>query len=414
MANKLIVYMIDGVAAEHYHTESGRFPHFASLERRGFRIHNLHSEVLGTSLPGRTSMLTGVTADVSGVYANKIWNGEEFRYSSPDDVRVPTIPARARAAGKTVATINAGMIRQEDTDIMKAPWFVDGGLIQRARDAEPDTATESWLRVVNAPVSETFVKACEAAGIPSDFPQMDRTDDRQRTFYGMISDQLTADWVGALAASDEAPDLIWAEFLVTDTFQHYSGYKSEMARWSVAQADMAVGKVLHYLREAGKLDEWNIAVMSDHGHSEVTSCLHPQNIIPGVRVQCEGGSLLVAPKDADELKMVTEKLAEYDVEPFPNDCIPAEMRDHVYAFVSPSGISFEDAKPDYKEPTGIPTAISTHGLKPGMAGDDRFALFAGPDIPQGSVSEANAMQIAPTLAKIMGLPLDGFAAEPIF
>jgi len=414
MSNKLIVYMIDGVAAEHYKTESGRFPHFASLERRGFRIENLHSEALGTSFPGRTSMLTGVTADVSGVYANKIWDGNDFRYSSPDDIRVPTVPARAKDAGKTVATINAAMIRPEDTHIMKSPWFVTNLLLQRARDAEPTPATESWQRVVNTPKSEVFLKACEAACIPSDFPTINPEDERERSFFGVMADQSVPDWVGALAVSDDAPNLIWAEFLMTDFFQHNFGYKSEVARWSVAQADMAVGKVLHYLREAGKLDEWNIAVMSDHGHSEIETALQPQVIIPGVRVQCEGGSLLVAPKDEAELKMVTEKLAEFDVEPYPNDCIPPELRDQVFVFVAPPKFSFENENTDATEPTGKPKAISTHGLKPGMAGDDRFALFAGPDVPQGCIPEAKAVQVAPTLAKILGLPLDDFPAEPVF
>lgn len=416
MSNKLIVYMIDGVAAEHYISEPGRFPHINALERRGFRIERLHSEALGTSLPGRTSMLTGVTANISGVYGNKIWdtNAKAFRYASPDDIRVPTIPARARAAGKQVATLNAAMIRYEDSDMMKAPWFIDGNLIQRARDTEPTAADESWRKVVEAPAPEAFIRICEAAGIPADYPQMDRTDERQRAFFGILSDQIAADWVGAVAASDEAPDLIWAEFLVTDSFQHHAGYKSELARWSVSQADMAVGKIVHYLREVGKLDEWNIAVMSDHGHSEVEQSIFPQNVIPGVTVQCEGGSLLVAPKDEAELQMVSEKLAAFDAEPFPNDCIPEELRNQVYVFVAPPKVSFEDAPEGQTEATGKPQNISTHGLKPGMPGDDRFALFAGPNIPNGKIGEANAVQVAPTLAKILGLTLDIYTAEPVF
>lgn len=414
MSNKLIVYMIDGVAAEHYRAEPGRFPHIASLERRGFRIENLHSEALGTSLPGRTSILTGMTADVSGVYGNKIWDGTEFRYSSPDDIRVPTLPSRARAAGKTVASLNAAMIRQQDTDIMKAPWFIDGVFIQRARDVEPSPATASWLNVINAPKSDAFIQACAAVGVPADFPQMDKTQELQRAFFGLIADHMAADWVGALATSEHATDLIWAEFLMTDFFQHNTGYKSEISHWIMSQADMAVGKILHYLREAGQLDQWNIAVMSDHGHSAIETALHPQVIIPGVTVQCEGGSLLVAPKDAMELQLVTEKLAEYGVEPYPNTCIPAEMQEQVFVFVSPPKISFENDNPDETEPTGHPKATSTHGLKPGMAGDDRFAIFAGPNVPKGRIPTADAVQVAPSFAKILGLPLTGFIADPVF
>lgn len=76
--------------------------------------------------------------------------------------------------------------------------------------------------------------------------------------------------------------------------------------------------------------------------------------------------------------MVEEKLAAYGVEAFPNDCVPPEYREQVYVFVAPHQTSFEGDNPHETAPTGKPKAISTHGLKPGWAGDHRFALFAGP------------------------------------
>jgi predicted AlkP superfamily pyrophosphatase or phosphodiesterase len=413
MSNKLIVLMVDGVAAEHYALDKGRFPHFAALEERGFRVERLHSEVLGTSLPGRVSMLTGATADVSGVYANKIWDGEKFRYANPDDVRVPTIPARAKAAGKVAAAVGFGMVRPEDTDIFRAPWW-SGTFLQRARDAAPEPADESWIRVAMRTSDERLDAACAAAGVPSHLPMVDVSTEAGKTFFGILADHAIVDWVGVLAASDHAPDLIMAEFLMTDTIQHYRGYRDEMAHWITMQADLALGKLIQRLRMAGIEDEWNIAVMSDHGHSAIETALHPQVIIPGVRVQCEGGSLLVAPKDADELAMVAEKLAPYGVEAYPNTCIPEEMRDQVFVFVAPPGVTFENENPNETEPTGKPIAISSHGLRPGLPGDDRFAVFAGPNVPRGCIPNAPAVQVAPTFASILGLPLDGFAAAPLF
>ncbi len=177
---------------------------------------------------------------------------------------------------------------------------------------------------------------------------------------------------------------------------------------------MALGRIVQRLRNAGVEEEWNIAVMSDHGHSHIETALHPQVIIPGVTVQCEGGSLLVAPKDAAELRMVEEALAAYSVEPYPNTCVPPEFRDQIYVFVAPHQTSFEDDNPAERAPTGKPKAISTHGLKPGWPGDNRFALFAGPNVPQGSTVEASATQVAPTLAKVMGLPAADFPAAPLF
>lgn len=413
MANKLIVMMVDGIAADHYATDRGRFPHWMSLEARGFRVERLHSEVLGTSLPGRTSILTGVTADVSGVYGNKIWDGNEFRFADPDDICVPTLPGRVKAAGKRSAVIGFGMVRPEDADLMVPPWWT-GTFIERSRETEPTPADSEWMRVATQVPGEWFVELCAAAGIPSKLPTVDRTDEQGRLFFGMLSDQMMADWVGVIAASDDAPDLIMLEFLVTDTIQHYTGYKSDLSHWIAGQADMALGKILARLRAAGVENEWNIAVMSDHGHSAVEKSLHPGVIIPGVRVQCEGGSLLVAPHDAAELADVTSKLAEFGVEPYPNDCIPAEMRDQVAVFVAPPDFSFETEIEDATEPIVPPKAISTHGLRPGFMGDDRFALFAGPNVPQGGVPESKAVQVAPTLASLIGLPVTDFPEAPIF
>jgi predicted AlkP superfamily pyrophosphatase or phosphodiesterase len=154
--------------------------------------------------------------------------------------------------------------------------------------------------------------------------------------------------------------------------------------------------------------------MSDHGHSPIDTALHPGHIIPGVTVQSEGSLLIVAPKDEAELQMVTEKLAEYGVEPYPNDCIVPEYRDRLFLFVAPDRVSFEVENVDNSVPSGRPNAISSHGLRPGHPGDDRFAVFAGPNVPQGSVEAAEAVQVAPTFAKLLGLADVAFRAQPIF
>lgn len=412
MTNKLLLYMVDGVAAEHYEADRTRFPNFYALEQRGFRVKNLHSVALGTSFPGRTGMLTGVSADVSGVYGNYIWGGENFRYASPDDVAVPTIPQRAKEAGMTVACLGAGMVRFEDAHTVVPPWWIEGEVVQRARDTTPQQGGEAWLKVADAPVTDRFQKACDAFGIPTTYT--DLPEDTQLYLRALVHDQRIADWVSAMAIADDAPDVIWAEFLATDTIQHYSGYKSDLAQESVAQADMALGKIIGHLSRVGTLDEWNIAVMSDHGHSVVETCIFANVVLPGVKIAPEGCSLLVATDDTAELDRVTQTLAEYDVEPFSNECVPPQYRDTVHVFVAPPGVSFETAPEGVTDPTGVPKAISTHGLKPGLPGDDRFALFAGPDVPQGVVDEADPRQVAPTLAKLLDLDTTDYPTAALF
>jgi predicted AlkP superfamily pyrophosphatase or phosphodiesterase len=410
---KLMVLMIDGVAADHYAQDKGRFPHFAALEARGFRIERLQSEVLGTSLPGRTSILTGVTADVSGVYGNKIWDGGQFRYADPDDIRLPTLPARARAAGMQVASIGMGMVRPEDADLFHRPWW-SSGFIQRARDAQAVPAEAGWVRVGLHQPGERFEQICREAGLPSSLPALNMEDAGQAAMFGILADMAMFDWVGAIAASPDSPDLILSEFLIPDIFQHNIGYRSDLAHWSVMQADAALGRIQQRLRAAGVEDQWNIAVLSDHGHSPIERALQPQVIIPGVRTQAEGGCLLVAPRDDAELALVTVKLAPFGVEPYPNTCIPADFREQVSIFVSPERVSFEQDDAGATEPILPPKAVSSHGQRPGLPGDDRFALFAGPDVPPGLMTTASATQVSPTLAAILGLSVSDYPAAPAF
>jgi len=79
MPQKLMVIMIDGISADYFATCRGRLLHLSALAERGLVVENLHSEVLGISLGGRVGMITGVSADQSGVYGNLIWDGERFR-----------------------------------------------------------------------------------------------------------------------------------------------------------------------------------------------------------------------------------------------------------------------------------------------------------------------------------------------
>lgn len=411
MSKKLLIIMIDGISADYFATCRDRLPHLDALAERGTVVNNLHAEVLGTSLPGRASMMTGFPADVSGVYGNMIWDGERFRYVNPDDVRVPTLPARAKAAGLSAAVIGFAMIRPEDATIFKAPWWVSE-FIERARDARPLPSDLSWLRVFHHQDSGAyFNRVCIEAGYPDSWHPMNVGN---KWMMGMIADHYALTWTGLLAASPNPPDLIITEFLTTDTIQHETGYKSELSHWAIAQADAMVGAVVERLRSANVLDEWNIAVMSDHGHSEIETAIHPQVIIPGTIMQSEGSILMTIPKDESHRQHITEALARYGVEPYPSYFVPEEFRKQVASFAAPPKTSFEHDDPDETEPLGRPAMMSSHGLRPGLPGDDRFAVFAGPNIPRRMVETADAVQVAPTFARILGLPLHDFPAQPIF
>lgn len=66
-------------------------------------------------------------------------------------------------------------------------------------------------------------------------------------------------------------------------------------------------------------------------------------------------------------------------------------------------MSFESSRPAANGATGPSKYRSNHGMRPGTRADFRFCLFSGPDIPRQVLPEGAAMQVAPTLAKILGV-----------
>lgn len=415
MPNKLIVVMIDGVSANYFKTQRGRLPNLALLAEKGLVIENLHSERLGTSLPGRVGILTGVTADVSGVYANMIWDQAEsrFRYANPDDIRVPTLPARMQDAGRESAILGFGMVRLNDATIFKPPWWV-GEYVQRARDVEPVPSDLVWQNVAaHQDSGERFNAWCASAGYPSNWSSPPDESSSSAMMYGFINDHHALNWAGICASATDAPDLIMTETMMTDTLQHYTGYNSPYSHYAHAEADALIGVLMARLRSAGVENDWNIAIMSDHGHSPIQTAIYTNVLLPDVRVQSEGSVLLVAPKDAAELDHVAAVLGEYGCVQMDVDFVPADQREYLAAFVSPDDYDFEEAPEGISTPTGTPKLISNHGLRPGLPGDDRFCLFYGPDIPAGTVESADAVQIAPTCARLLGLELNGFMGETL-
>ena len=397
------------------HLQKTVSPHLQALENRGLWVERLHSEAFGISLSGRASMLSGQPAAVNGVYNNRIWDTAEqrFRYAHPDDIRTPTVPALAKAAGKKVACLGAGMIRAEDVNLMVAPYWVDGWSVsvQKARDEGPQPAEASWMRAVDAEPTADFIEICADHGLPHTYPAQ---IEGQRQLWELMCDHLIADWVGLTAAHGDY-DLIWAEFCLPDAIFHAAGMQSDPGQWIAAEADMAVGKIVERLSAAGKLDEWHIAVMGDHGFGMLETSLYFSNICPGVTHENAGNCIIVLTDDADELATVSAKLAEHDVDLIPSgDIFPAEWQGRLHLFSAPDGVSWgsppEGDTTSTSGPVGYP---ATHGFRPGNPLDDRMCIFAGPVISPSHVPAAAATQVAPTVATLVGLPADHFAGESL-
>lgn len=423
--NKLILIMIDGISAELFEHKKAWMPHMHALAQQGTQVQALTPEVCGTSFPGRTSIIVGRPAAEHGIYGNKIWDGGEFRWSTPDDVRTPSLAYFAQAAGKDVAAIGYGMVRPEDCDVFLPPWWQDE-VVNRARNEPPTSESGLSTQANSTPfannmASQQRIAALAAANIQTQVihPNTDaraNPDGSEKLSLGMLADQQLLEIAAGLANSAQAPDLILLEIGVTDYYLHSYGKDHPLTEWSLRTADAQIGSLLERLRQGGRLQDYNVAIMSDHGHAPMNDALYCDQLLPeGTRWSSEGGMLLIAPRSAEEAQQVTAILQGIGIEAWPNDFLPEDQREHILVFTSPEGsqLSFERDLNNTGHITGASKYLSNHGMRPGNPADYRFCLFTGPQVPQSQVPFGLAKQVAPTLAALMGITTD-WEAAPLF
>ncbi len=401
--NKLILIMIDGISSDKFHTMRHQLPHLDQLAKQGTYVRELTPEVCGTSFPGRTSMIVGRPSREHGVYGNKIWDGEVFRWSNAYDVRTETIASLTKDAGGDVVNMGFGMVRPEDCSAYVSPWWVDDVLSQDV-NGNPHPANDNW-QMPNRDLDPH--KRFAAIGRSADEIMNPIKTDRDQTLaLGVLADYQLMELAAQVINSDKSPDLIMMEVAITDYFLHMYGTEHPITEMSLRTADAQVGTLIEQLRNAGTLDQYNFAIMSDHGHHLMEDSIHCDLLLPeGCRWSSEGSMLFVAPRSDEEAAQVTESLLSLGMEVWQDPLVPEDVEDKLLTFSCPAGqyISFEKDLKGTGKITGTSKYMSNHGMRPGTKEDYRFCIFSGPNVPKQQVDFAQAVQVAPTIAAIMGV-----------
>ncbi|MFZ5780870.1 MAG: alkaline phosphatase family protein [Pseudomonadota bacterium] len=397
---KLIVLLIDGLSADYFAAHRDRLPHLSALASSGAHVRRLGATVPATSMPGRASMLTGVTGAEHGVIGNHVFDGTGFRSAMPQDVAVETLAGQASRQGRDVACVGFALVRPQDAAIFRPPWWM-----------------RSWLdatRFGKLPASDAAAIANQTRDPDGRLPPPTASPPSDvGVIHGLAADLAMIDAVAHLAASAAPPDLILSEIATTDVVQHCHGYATAPSHWALAHADMLVGRLLAALERAGRLSDYAIAVASDHGHAPIETAIHPDVVLPEATWETEGASLHVLIENDRHAAKVRERLSAFGVVQHPSDHVPIAHRTRIATFSAPPGHSFEPRPPDGRQPTGKPFYISTHGLRPGDPADDRFCVFHGPGIARSVVDTAPAEQFAATAAALLGVRLPACRAAPL-
>jgi predicted AlkP superfamily pyrophosphatase or phosphodiesterase len=226
------------------------------------------------------------------------------------------------------------------------------------------------------------------------------------------------------------PDLLLVHLLETDTLQHRYAPLTPAAYAAYANVDHCLSRIVAAVDAMGLRDRVNYIVASDHGFAEYRHVVRPNvylkqkgldhtgdSLSRTVWIKAEGGDADVFVRGADKTKKILQ---------LAHDLVGMPGVEHVYSnkeaqrFGMPAtgttsqapdlwltalpGYAFEDG--DNGEFENEVSARGQHGYL--NTNPEMFALFvaSGPKIKPGMIlPNFPNLQVAPTIAHILGLPL---------
>jgi predicted AlkP superfamily pyrophosphatase or phosphodiesterase len=382
----VILVSIDGFASYSLNDPKSAIPNLRRLAREGAAASGLQVVNPAVTWPNHTSMVTGVTPARHGV----LYNGLAVRENN----RIRIEPWRPK------------------TELVRAPTIYD-----LAHKAGMTTAQVDWVAIFQAP---TITWAFSELGDPQG------AIEREMVSAGLISaDDVAAFSKAPITWRDEIwtkaaihilekhrPNLLLLHLLATYTVQHRYGPKNLAAASALALADARLGELLAAIDRAGLRDSTTVVVVSDHGFKTVEKAIRPN--IDGAQVVPEGGTgmVYVTAGDKDRIKNELAQLEGVDrvieAAEFAKYGLPLpEKHEGMADFVAA-------AKEGYAFAGGVGANVEKYVSAQGAHGylntdPEMNGIFVawGAGIRKASVPSVRTIDIAPTIAKLLGLKLEG-------
>ena len=416
---------LDGFPADVLDDPTVHLPHLRGLAGRGFRAASLRPAFPSVTWPCHTTLVTGVSPARHGVLGNVVLDRRSgalvshYGDRTEAPVRVETLWDQAALAGLSSAAVCWPKTRAAKHLADCVPEFFDQPLFETL------STRPLWTEL-------------RAAGLP-----VDRYGHWSETFaLAALQDWLSLETAAHLLRH-RPPDLLLLHFLLPDCFQHDHGPGSSEARWAIEHVDGLLGRFLETIAETGRADRTAVFVAGDHGFlpSRAVVCpnmvLHEAGLSPGDTKGWRG--------DREALVVSNGGSAHVYVAPGPGrDAHLGRLRDVLGAMPGVAAVLGPDVYPDL----GLPTLAEdpTQGDLMLLAADDWYfedratpeealtaqyrgshghlatnprmhtvLVAAGPGVPEGRrIGEASQLDVAPTVAALLGLTLPAAERPPLW
>ncbi|MGI4853043.1 MAG: alkaline phosphatase family protein [Janthinobacterium lividum] len=355
--------------------------------------------------PNHTAMVTGVTPAKHGLIANgqitDIRNGKmphvEFHAEKTALVRVPTVYDEAHDAGLVTAEM--------DWVAVEHAKGIDWSFFE-----QPD-ATSPLLKEMLADGSLTAEDLRDFNHGPSQ-PYRDRLYTRGATY----------------AIKHHHPNLVLLHLLALDGNEHTYGYGTPAGATTAAFLDDRVKEVIDAVREAGDMARTTFLIVSDHGQSSVHHAADPNAILLAAGITpnqatalAEGGAAYIYEAHANPA-LDAKIRAAFAASPA-TDSVPTPAEAASQGWPLPSAnqtapdvlvYAKEDWKFDERVSTQPEQQTGAHGYPNTRPLMQQIFIASGAAIrPVGQQPAISVLNVAPTIAQILGLPQTGMDGGPL-
>ncbi|MGA2982182.1 MAG: ectonucleotide pyrophosphatase/phosphodiesterase [Terriglobia bacterium] len=411
---RLVVLSVDGLRPDIYRAAESRhrFPNLAAIEKAGASAEGVESVYPSTTYPAHATIVTGLPPRDHGIYSH-LASLDPTEKARPwcwfaAALRAPALWDVARVSGRKIAALS---------------WPVSAGA------AIDWNIPEIWNPAVADPHRDFETPARHATpGLFAEVaqglaPMLGKAD----------PDQLRGE-AALYLWNRYRPDLLLVHFVWYDSQAHAFGPASPQALAALESADQAVGKI----RDAISSDPaTTLVVLSDHGFVPVEKEAAPLVVfaehglfargadgsltLRRLGAVSAGGSLAVywleEPSADDRRRLATavDRLratgaVQAIVDRRQLEALQADPDAELMIEAAP-GFCFSDR---LEGPVLSDTSKDrgTHGYLPSHQGMEAMFTAVGRDIAPGkNLGRMSLKQIAPTLARVMGLPADILGSE---
>jgi len=416
---RLVVLCADGMVPDFYRSEKDlgvKLPNIRGLVKAGATADGVESVYPSTTYPAHATLVTGVAPRVHGIYSH-LASLDPTEQARPwcwfaAALRVPTLWDVARASGRKTAAVS---------------WPVSAG------------ASIAWnipeIWDPTAPDPHRDLETPARHSTPGLFAEVLKA--LQPLLPKATPDQLRGE-AALYLWRRYRPDVMLVHFVYYDQLAHRFGPMSSQALTALGQIDEEVGRIREALSDGEPV---NLVVLSDHGFVDVEKEAAPlvtlaeEGLFPREKrgppklgrmgAVHAGGSFAVywleepgagegkalgrAVERLQQAGAVQEVLHRDQLEDLEADPDAELMLD------AAPGVYFSDR---FEGPAIRPTQKDhgTHGQLPTRAGHAASFLATGPNIAPGkNLGRLALAQVAPTLARELGLPTDILSSkeEPI-